>query len=102
MLTLTANGPGSREIASKINFSEKGVNYHLNHLREWLGTSQRTGMTLRSVAPSYTLDRLDADVEFNSFAPYLGIGWASGTPGTAGFIFSADLGVLYQGSGGAA
>lgn len=47
----------------------------------------------------YTLDRLDADVEFNSFAPYLGIGWTSGSTGTAGFIFSADLGVLYQGSG---
>ncbi|WBA80888.1 hypothetical protein [Endozoicomonas sp. GU-1] len=47
----------------------------------------------------YALDRLDADVEFNSFAPYLGMGWTSGSAGTAGFIFSADLGVLYQGSG---
>ncbi|MBO9494595.1 helix-turn-helix transcriptional regulator [Thalassotalea sp. G20_0] len=41
VLTLTANGLSSKEIASKINLSEKGVNYHLNHLREWLGAENR-------------------------------------------------------------
>ncbi|WP_066017419.1 helix-turn-helix transcriptional regulator [Endozoicomonas atrinae] len=41
VLTLTANGLGSKEIAGKINLSEKGVNYHLNHLREVLGADNR-------------------------------------------------------------
>ncbi|WBA80889.1 helix-turn-helix transcriptional regulator [Endozoicomonas sp. GU-1] len=41
VLTLTANGLGSKEVASKINLSEKGVNYHLNYLREWLGAENR-------------------------------------------------------------
>ncbi|WP_419534908.1 response regulator transcription factor [Endozoicomonas sp.] len=41
VLKLTANGLGSKEIAGKINLSEKGVNYHLNHLRELLGAENR-------------------------------------------------------------
>lgn len=41
VLALTANGLGSKEIASKIKLSEKGVNYHLNQLREWLGAENR-------------------------------------------------------------
>lgn len=46
----------------------------------------------------YTLDSLNAEADFNSFAPYLGIGWTSDTSTDTGFIFSADLGLLYQGS----
>ena len=41
VLALTANGLGSKEIAGKINLSEKGVNYHLNHLRQLLGAENR-------------------------------------------------------------
>lgn len=41
VLALTANGLGSKEVASKINLSEKGVNYHLNQLRELLGAENR-------------------------------------------------------------
>ncbi len=47
---------------------------------------------------AYTLDRLDAKVEFDNFAPYVGIGWTSNYSGEQGFIISADLGMLYQGS----
>ncbi len=46
----------------------------------------------------YTLDSLKADVEFDSFAPYLGIGWTSGSATEAGLVFSADIGAFYQGS----
>lgn len=49
----------------------------------------------------YQLDRLDAEVEFNKFAPYLGVGWAyGGGRSELGFSFAADLGVLFQGSAG--
>ena len=46
----------------------------------------------------YSLDSLKADVEFDSFAPYLGIGWTSGSATEAGLVFSADIGAFYQGS----
>lgn len=42
-------------------------------------------------------DSVDADVDFNSVAPYLGIGWSSASS-DSGFSFTADLGVMYQGS----
>ena len=41
VLRLTANGFSSRDIAEKVNLSEKGVNYHLTHLRELLGANNR-------------------------------------------------------------
>ncbi|MFO7595001.1 MAG: hypothetical protein R6W92_01510, partial [Desulfocurvibacter africanus] len=43
------------------------------------------------------VDRLDADVDFNDIAPYVGIGWGT-SPGLLPFSFTADMGVLYQGS----
>ena len=46
----------------------------------------------------YTLDSLKADAEFDSFAPYLGIGWTSGSATESGLVFSADIGAFYQGS----
>ncbi len=41
--------------------------------------------------------RLDADVEFNPIAPYVGLGWGT-SPGLLPIDFTVDLGVLYQGS----
>ena len=38
---------------------------------------------------------LDANLEFESIAPYLGAGWASGR-GQAGYSFNVDVGVLLQ------
>lgn len=46
---------------------------------------------------SSDIGKLDADIEFNDIAPYLGIGWGT-SPGLLPFSFTADLGVLYQGS----
>ena len=43
------------------------------------------------------IGRLDAQVDFNKFAPYLGIGWGSDAR-QEGWGFSFDLGVMYQGS----
>jgi hypothetical protein len=39
---------------------------------------------------------LEATVDFNSFAPYAGIGW--GKSASSGFGFTLDVGVLFQGS----
>lgn len=44
-----------------------------------------------------TAGELDARVDFRKFAPYLGIGYGR-TPRERGWSFSADLGVLFQGS----
>ncbi len=41
VLTLTADGFSSRDVAKKVNLSEKGVNYHLTQLRELLGANNR-------------------------------------------------------------
>ncbi len=43
------------------------------------------------------VERLDADVKFNNIAPYVGLGWGT-SPSLLPFAFTADLGVLYQGS----
>lgn len=42
--------------------------------------------------------RLGAGVDFDSVAPYLGLGWRSRGGDDGGFGFSFDLGVLFQGS----
>lgn len=57
-----------------------------------------TGAEFKLGNQTYTLDSLRADVEFDSFAPYLGIGWTSGSATEAGLVFSADIGAFYQGS----
>lgn len=44
------------------------------------------------------LKKIDIDVEFDEFAPYVGIGWSSRET-TSGWSFIADLGVMYQGKG---
>jgi len=41
--------------------------------------------------------RLDAEVDFNKFAPYLGLGWGT-SPSLLPIHFTLDLGILYQGS----
>ena len=40
---------------------------------------------------------VDANVSFNSLAPYIGFGWGDGGAG-AGLHFTSDFGVMYQGS----
>ncbi|NHA15704.1 hypothetical protein [Thioalkalivibrio sp. XN279] len=42
------------------------------------------------------LAQLQADVDWDGFAPYLGIGWGNAV-GSAGWSFSFDLGVMFTG-----
>jgi hypothetical protein len=41
---------------------------------------------------------LDANVDFKSAAPYLGIGWGNAVASEKGWGFNVDLGVMFQGS----
>lgn len=41
---------------------------------------------------------IDANVSFDNFAPYLGIGWTSTPSEKSPWSYAFDLGVLYQGS----
>lgn len=49
---------------------------------------------------TYTIDnaRLDLAVDFDDFAPYLGIGWGDAVDQKGHVTFGLDIGVLYQGS----
>lgn len=42
---------------------------------------------------------LDAKLDFDSTAPYLGIGWGNAVAADKGWGFNVDLGVMFQGSG---
>jgi len=46
--------------------------------------------------PVANIGTLNGNVEFRKSAPYLGIGWGNGTK-NAGWGFSSDFGVLFQG-----
>lgn len=48
--------------------------------------------------PAATAGTLEARADFRRIAPYLGIGFGNAAAGTPGWGFSADLGVLFQGS----
>jgi hypothetical protein len=41
---------------------------------------------------------INGSVDFNKIAPYLGIGWGNAVAKNKGWGFSADLGVMFQGS----
>lgn len=45
-----------------------------------------------------SVGRVDAKVDFNTVAPYLGLGWGSSVQQKQGWTFVADLGVMFQGS----
>lgn len=44
------------------------------------------------------LGRLNANINFNKFAPYFGIGFGNPTAGTRGIGFTFDIGTFYQGA----
>ncbi|NQU39702.1 MAG: hypothetical protein HQ523_07095 [Lentisphaerae bacterium] len=46
----------------------------------------------------YELQRLDGVIDFNTFAPYVGIGWGNAAQADSHWHFALDLGVLVQGS----
>lgn len=45
-----------------------------------------------------TVGTLNGQIDFRNIAPYLGIGWGNAVAKEKGWGFSADLGVLFQGS----
>lgn len=47
--------------------------------------------------PAAQVGSLNGEIDFDSVAPYFGIGWASAPKAGRGMTFSLDLGVLYQG-----
>lgn len=47
--------------------------------------------------PAAAVGTLSASTEVDDVAPYLGIGWGNGASGERGFMFSVDLGVMFQG-----
>jgi hypothetical protein len=57
------------------------------------GTFEINGVTY----PASAVGTLDGKIDFDSFAPYLGIGFGSAPKAKGGLSFSLDLGVLYQG-----
>jgi hypothetical protein len=49
----------------------------------------------------YTPEKLGvmtADIDFNKFAPYIGIGFGNPMAGDSGLKFSFDIGTIYQGA----
>ena len=42
---------------------------------------------------------LDAKLDFDATAPYLGVGWGNALAAGKGWGFNVDLGIMYQGSG---
>ena len=48
--------------------------------------------------PAALVGDLTGQIDFDDFAPYVGLGWASDNGGDGGFGMSVDLGVAYQGS----
>ena len=58
------------------------------------GTYTFNGRTYAASA----VGKLDGQIDFRNLAPYLGIGWGNAIAREKGWGFSADLGVLFQGS----
>ena len=62
-------------------------------------TGQSTGGNYTFNGNTYTAAQVGtatANVDFNKVAPYIGIGWGDNSE-TAGFHFTSDIGVMYQG-----
>ena len=57
------------------------------------GTYEFNGVTYNAA----DIGSLNGRIDFESVAPYFGIGWASAPKAGRGMTFSFDLGVLYQG-----
>jgi hypothetical protein len=64
---------------------------------ELSGSSTSSGLTVGDTF--YPGIGLDAKLDFDSTAPYLGVGWGNALAADRGWGFNVDLGILYQGSG---
>jgi hypothetical protein len=64
---------------------------------ELSGSSTADNITIGD--ESYTNVGLDAKLDFDATAPYLGVGWGNALAADKGWGFNVDVGVLFQGSG---
>ena len=74
-----------------------GLMYNKNDLKM---TARPSGGTISIGGTDYVAgpgDYVNAEVNFNKMAPYLGIGWGR-TPKNSGLSFTSDIGILFQGS----
>ncbi len=69
----------------------------MNNGNELSGSSTATGITVGDTF--YPGIGLDAKLDFDSTAPYLGVGWGNALSADRGWGFNVDLGIMYQGSG---
>ena len=75
-----------------------GAMYNKNKLE--MNGRPTSGTSFEINGQTYTTAEVadvDATVDFNNFAPYLGIGWGNAVK-SAGWGFTADLGVMFQGT----
>ncbi|NOQ30432.1 MAG: hypothetical protein GQ570_04820 [Helicobacteraceae bacterium] len=74
-----------------------GAMYNNNTLK-MTGKPSAAGFEINGVTyTSADVSNIDAEVDFNKFAPYLGIGWGDAVK-KAGWNFTTDLGVMFQGA----
>jgi hypothetical protein len=64
---------------------------------ELSGSSTSSGLTIGDTI--YPDIGLDAKLDFDATAPYLGVGWGNALATDRGWGFNVDLGIMYQGSG---
>lgn len=57
-----------------------------------------TDETIEIDGTDYEVSRLDGQIDFNAFAPYVGIGWGHAAEAGQHWSFVFDLGVMLQGS----
>ncbi len=60
--------------------------------------SVTAGDTIEIDGEEYVVQSLNGQIEFSSFAPYVGMGWGNAADTASRFHFAFDLGVLVQGS----
>ena len=75
-----------------------GLVYNNNNLN--MTALPGAGSTVSIGGTTYTMgagESVNASIDFNKVAPYLGIGWGR-TPKNTGFSFTSDIGILFQGS----
>jgi hypothetical protein len=64
---------------------------------ELSGSSTSSGLTIGDA--TYPDIGLDARLDFDATAPYLGVGWGNALAANPGWGFNVDLGIMFQGSG---
>lgn len=70
-----------------------GIFYNGNELKGKAGPG-----SIEVGGVDYTLDSLEAKIEFNSVAPYVGLGWNTSFKKERGLGFLFEFGALYQGT----